>query len=501
MAISHMENPQDPEGTANFTVLIVDTDDECVGGGYKNGNNAPHSTSSSLSSKSDDAFSTTPLPLHLDDSLLVSLSSLQDSLYHDDYNHPQHHPLQEDEEYDNDSRRAIDNGARDGKHESYSSYYPLKRKPSRTLLYLRNRANASNVTIVFFSVLLSVLLVHRLFSLYMTHRQWINAPITYMERPCDAPPYETITSMSRSQTSRNSSSRSLSTGGALLEDDTAAAASASPSQNENKKLNICITTLTDAKSTSKFQRFIRWRNFDGILELTWQNKLDYATKHGYHLVDGSDVIDTSRPPAWSKIPAVQRLLQPASSSSSQDSATAAAAAAAANLPHCDWVMWTDADTVFMNSQRKIEDFLPIATSTHDLLVGSDNGGGYNSGVFLLRNTEWSRQFLNDWWNMTAFVRPPGMSLSGDNHALKSLLAATLPNNNFNDHVLVPSRCTLNAFAKFLTVSESLTVMSTNLNKQPWFLSQDYYHKGDFLAHAPGYDNKAECLRLLLREAR
>jgi hypothetical protein len=81
------------------------------------------------------------------------------------------------------------------------------------------------------------------------------------------------------------------------------------------------------------------------------------------------------------------------------------------------------------------------------------------------------------------------------------MLATLP--DFDDHVLVPARCTLNSFAKFLTVSESLTVMmdGNSLNEQPWFLSQDYYHKGDFLAHAPGYDNKAECLRLLLQEAR
>jgi hypothetical protein len=109
------------------------------------------------------------------------------------------------------------------------------------------------------------------------------------------------------------------------------------------------------------------------------------------------------------------------------------------------------------------------------------------------------------------VRPPGLSLSGDNAAFKALLAA-MPDADFNQHVLVPSRCTFNAFAKFLTISESQSVMqqppgntdsndASVLQQQPWYLSQDYYHKGDFLAHAPGYDNKAECLRLLLQEAR
>jgi len=321
--------------------------------------------------------------------------------------------------------------------EKHDSYYPMKRKPSRTLLYFRNRANTSNVSMSMLIVVLSVLLFHRIFSLYMSHRRWINAPITYIERPCRSPHYDTM--------------------------------------QDSDAGKICITTLTDSKSTSAFQRFMRWRNFDGILELTWQNKMDYARKHGYQMFDGSELIDTSRPPAWSKILAVAHLM---------------------NQDDCDWVMWADADTVFMNSDQKIENFLPADPTKH-LLVGSDNGGGYNSGVFLLRKSEWSRQFLSDWWDMRSFVRPPGMALSGDNNAMKALLR-DMP--DFQEHVLSPARCTFNSFAKFLTFSEQMTVM-TNLNEQPWYNSEEYYHKGDFLAHTPGYDNKVDCLRLLLQEAR
>eukprot|EP00523_Entomoneis_sp_CCMP467_P008274 CAMPEP_0168722934 /NCGR_PEP_ID=MMETSP0724-20121128/2854_1 /TAXON_ID=265536 /ORGANISM="Amphiprora sp., Strain CCMP467" /LENGTH=376 /DNA_ID=CAMNT_0008769623 /DNA_START=119 /DNA_END=1245 /DNA_ORIENTATION=+ len=305
--------------------------------------------------------------------------------------------------------------------EKHDSYYPMKRKPSRTLLYFRNRANTSNVSMSMLIVVLSVLLFHRIFSLYMSHRRWINAPITYIERPCRSPHYDTM--------------------------------------QDSDAGKICITTLTDSKSTSAFQRFMRWRNFDGILELTWQNKMDYARKHGYQMFDGSELIDTSRPPAWSKILAVAHLM---------------------NQDDCDWVMWADADTVFMNSDQKIENFLPADPTKH-LLVGSDNGGGYNSGVFLLRKSEWSRQFLSDWWDMRSFVRPPGMALSGDNNAMKALLR-DMP--DFQEHVLSPARCTFNSFAKFLTFSEQMTVM-TNLNEQPWYNSEEYYHKGDFLAHTPG----------------
>ena len=314
-----------------------------------------------------------------------------------------------------------------------------RKKPSRLYVYMRTRFDFSSVSFGCIGVILTVLTVHRMLSVYMTHRKWINAPITYMERPCPEPPYQTLTKTTTSNA------------------------------------RICMTTLTDSKSPSLLQRFVRWRNFDGILELTWKNKLDYATKHGYHIFDASHLVDTSRPPAWTKIRAVQALLAP--------------------QQNCDWVLWTDADTIIMNSDIAIESFLP-SDNTHDLLVGSDNGGGYNSGVFLFRNTEWTRQFLDDWWNMNDYVRPPGFSLSGDNNALKALLRE-LP--QFHQHVLSPARCTFNSFAKFLTLSESKTAMD-QLPAQDWYLSENYYHKGDFIAHTPGYDNKAETLRLLLQEA-
>lgn len=325
-----------------------------------------------------------------------------------------------------------------GKH---ASKYPKKRSLRsiwRPLRVRQPRINSTQATAMVFSIIGTVFIVQRLLSLYMSHRHWINAPITYMTRKCSSANYATIL-------------------------------------HEQEAGKICITTLTDARRHSTAHHFVRWRNFDGILELTWENKLDYAQKHNYFLYDASDHIDTSRPPAWSKIKAVQHLLEE---------------------EHCDWVMWTDADTVIMNSDKKIENFLP-ADPTKDLLVGSDNGGGYNSGVFVLRNSAWSKRFLTQWWNMESFVNPPGLSLSGDNHALKELLRDMV---DFDAHVLSPARCTFNSFAKFLSVGESAAVMDA-LDEQPWYQSEDYYHMGDFLAHTPGYDNKENCLRLLLQEAK
>lgn len=294
--------------------------------------------------------------------------------------------------------------------------------------------------------LFAALLIHRALSWFMRHRSWIPAPITYLDRTCPAISYETM----------------------------------GPS---HPPLQICITTLTDNPSTdsSIFQRILRWRNFDSILDLTWEHKAKYAARYGYRLIDGSYLLDKRRPPAWSKIKAVQDLLINQA---------------------CDWVMWMDADTVIMNSSIQITDFLPPAHSPIDWLVASDKGGGYNSGVFVVRNTSWSKRLLQEWWDMKDFVRPLGLSLSGDNAALKALLALKLQDPSQSQHIGVPPRCTFNSFAKFLSLRESQTLVDDkeSLKAKEWYMDNEHYHKGDFIAHTPGIDNKAECLKMLLREA-
>ena len=292
-------------------------------------------------------------------------------------------------------------------------------------------------------VVVLVLAIHRILSTCMSSRRWLNAPITYMSRTCPKFLYEPM------------------------------------SKEKALDQNICITTLTDIQSPSVFQRFVRWRNFDRVLDITWDNKVRYANKYGYHMIDQSHLIDTSRPPAWSKIKAVLDLL-------------------ANETLKCDWVMWTDADTLVMNSNIRITDFLP-ESEQYDLLVASDKGGGYNSGVFLFRNTAWSKQYLTDWWNKKDFVKIPGLSLSGDNAAMKDQLK-NMDAVEFNGHVLSPPRCTFNSFAKFLSLHQSLDVMD-KLDEQDWFMDNEHYHKGDFIAHTPGVDNKAAALSVLLEEAK
>ena len=267
---------------------------------------------------------------------------------------------------------------------------------------------------------------------------WTEGAAHTLRRPCPPPPYPTMSS-------------------SLL-----------------LRPNICITTLT-ASSSSPWRKC---RDFDTVQEQTWPSRQAYAAKHGYVLVDGSHLLDRSRPPAWSKIRAVQNLLD--------------------NNRKCDWVFWMDADTVIMNSSIALESLLPSSSdSAIDLIATYDRRFGVNSGSWLLRNSTWSRQFLEDWWNMKAWVRPAGLSLSGDNAAFGHLVQERLENPSDAEHIAVPARCNFNAFGVFVNSAQQLR---GDVQQQEWYLSENFYHAGDFVAHASGIDQKEAGVALLLQRA-
>jgi galactosyl transferase GMA12/MNN10 family len=73
--------------------------------------------------------------------------------------------------------------------------------------------------------------------------------------------------------------------------------------------SICLTTLTDEAVGGWYQKLFRWRNYNNLLDITWGNKQQYVAFHGYRLFNESTTsLDTTRPPSWSKIKAVKRLL-------------------------------------------------------------------------------------------------------------------------------------------------------------------------------------------------
>jgi hypothetical protein len=294
------------------------------------------------------------------------------------------------------------------------------------------------LTIVFVMVVAGQLKAHRYYCDYLGSLAYM-APIVEVERVCPKAAYETL-------------------------------------NTPGSAGHICLTTLTDEKHRSTSQQLLGWRNYQGILGFSWKNKQDYANKHGYSLFDESEQVDKSRPPGWSKILATRRLLKE---------------------ENCSWVFWLDADTVIMDSDRRVEEFIP-SDPTKDFVITSDlNNTKYNNGVWLIRNSEWGHDFLDSWWSMTTWIKPVGMASSGDQHSMNALLQER---DEFADkgHGVKPPQCTFNSFTNMVQPWEQAVV---NITEQSYYMSEYYYHKGDFLAHAAGVENKVGVLKKMLQLAK
>ena len=232
------------------------------------------------------------------------------------------------------------------------------------------------------------------------------------------------------------------------------------SSTTTEKLHICITTLSDANRQSEYSKTAR-RDFSDVLEATWYNKQHYATKHGYTLLNASDLVDIQRPPAWSKILAAQDALQ----------------------GNCDWVFWMDPDSLIMAQETRIEEILPAGEGI-DLVITRD-ATGFNAGMWMVRKSDWSTEFLKEWWSMTTFIRQKGDTKSGDNDALKALLA---DEKKREEHVYVAPQCAMNSYP--------WTVSFKSWGRYLWdkkVIMDGLYEEGDFILHFAGVDDKMACI--------
>lgn len=125
-----------------------------------------------------------------------------------------------------------------------------------------------------------------------------------------------------------------------------------------------------------------------------KSKQQYCERHGYEfVVAGDEVLDNTRPPAWSKIRLLQR-----------------------ELPRSDWVFLSDADVVIMNHQIRLEDLIEkyLVAPEHHIAVCLDMHAPFSTGNMLLQNHPWTfemleaiwdqEQFINElWWEQAAFL--------------------------------------------------------------------------------------------------
>ena len=117
-----------------------------------------------------------------------------------------------------------------------------------------------------------------------------------------------------------------------------------------------------------------------------RNRVHYCHRHGYVPIvlttdtgadasTGSSTLDPSRPVAWSKFLAIQR-----------------------HLPEYDYVAYIDMDAVIMEPSTPLEAFIEATGPCSDVILTED-WNGPNTGVYLVKNSPWSRWFLSHAWEL------------------------------------------------------------------------------------------------------
>jgi len=173
-----------------------------------------------------------------------------------------------------------------------------------------------------------------------------------------------------------------------------------------------------------------------MVEVGIENKLNYCKKHDYLFVPGYKLLDNSRPAPWSKILLILEVFE---------------------NPDIKWVFWSDADSLIMNSEIKLESYID---ESYEFIVTQDRNG-LNSGQFFIKNSPWARIFLSKIYERTDCIFHPWweqQAIIDEYNKSKEIQEKTkiLPQRSFN------------SYPSFLT------------NSHP----DQTYKRGDFLIHFP-----------------
>ena len=154
----------------------------------------------------------------------------------------------------------------------------------------------------------------------------------------------------------------------------------------------------------------------------FESKRNYAEKHGYTYIQGSESFwDRERPISWSKIPFLLYYLK--------------------KIPEGSIVWLSDADVYITNPELKLEDHvLPLLPESKDMLMTFDSCGHVNAGNIIMRNTEWTRDFwtrvydqtdciYHIWWENAGILKLMEQNLSDRAH-----IEITTQHKKFNAYI-------------------------------------------------------------------
>ncbi|KAL9671903.1 hypothetical protein QQ045_009476 [Rhodiola kirilowii] len=118
---------------------------------------------------------------------------------------------------------------------------------------------------------------------------------------------------------------------------------------------------------------------DSLLLRSFKNKVDYCRLNGYDIFYNNILLQPKMDDCWAKLPAIR--------------------AAMMAHPETEWILWADADAIFTDMEFK---FPFERYEGYNIVVEGWNTyerqsfTSLNAGVFLIRNCQWSLDFMEVW---------------------------------------------------------------------------------------------------------
>eukprot|EP01117_Protostelium_nocturnum_P014446 TRINITY_DN5495_c0_g1_i1.p1 TRINITY_DN5495_c0_g1~~TRINITY_DN5495_c0_g1_i1.p1 ORF type:complete len:333 (-),score=55.95 TRINITY_DN5495_c0_g1_i1:86-1084(-) len=205
---------------------------------------------------------------------------------------------------------------------------------------------------------------------------------------------------------------------------------------------VVMVSISDKGDSIRYKKSVKkWR--------------EYCDLHGYKFViQEKNTMDRSE--VWMKIVTIQNLIVESLESGK-----------------IEWIFYADVDTIVMNPYIKISTFIPPRNSDVEFMIAGD-GNGINAGVFMVKVSKWSLQFMED-----------VLRLDEDAYLVRAwqeqgAIEIIRQRRNKNQFIVVPQKW-FNSYwnGKELSAFEHYSFQS-----------------GDFLVHFPNPNGKKHMMRYL-----
>lgn len=142
-------------------------------------------------------------------------------------------------------------------------------------------------------------------------------------------------------------------------------------------LKIAIVYLYDDEGNSYDRSWDK-----ALMERVTNNRKKYCHKYGYTCINANEVLDKSKPAAWSKLLAVKKY-----------------------ITQYDYVMYLDMDAIIVNFDISLEKILSLkySISNNPDFIMTNDWNGPNTGIWFARNSTFTSWFLTEAWNQKQLV--------------------------------------------------------------------------------------------------